>query len=81
MARGWESKSVEDQIEEFGRSKPVIGKSADEIRREHQRASIELTRTRVLHDLETATHERYRLQLLAALKHLDQQLAALDAAV
>jgi hypothetical protein len=32
----------------------------------------------VLHDLETATHARYREQLEAALRHLDNQLAALD---
>jgi hypothetical protein len=78
MARGWESKSIESQIEEFERSKPPVSKSREEIRREQQRASIELTRTRVLHDLETATHDRYREQLQAALRHLDAQLASLD---
>jgi hypothetical protein len=78
MARGWESKSIESQIEEFERSKPPVGKSPDELRREQQRESIELSRKRVLHDLETATHDRYREQLQAALRHLDSQLAALD---
>ena len=78
MARGWESKSIESQIEEFERSKPPVSRSPEELRREQQRASIELTRTRVLHDLETATHDRYRAQLKAALRHLESQLAALD---
>jgi hypothetical protein len=78
MARGWESKSIESQIEEFERSKQPVGKSPDELRREQQRESIELSRKRVLHDLETATHDRYREQLQAALRHLDSQLAALD---
>lgn len=79
MARGWESKSVESQIEEFEQRKPPVGQTLEDRRRDQERASIELTRRRVLHDLETATHERYREQLQAALRHLDQRLAAIEA--
>jgi hypothetical protein len=39
-----------------------------------------LTRKRVVHDLETATHPRYRAQLEAALAHLDAQIARLGPA-
>jgi len=35
---------------------------------------LELSRTRVLADLATATNPRYRAQLEAALKHLDAKL-------
>ena len=80
MARGWESKSVEDQIESAERRRAksdVIDKTPDQIRREQERKSIELTRTRVLHDLEAATYNRHREQLEAALRHLDEKIAAL----
>ena len=80
MARGWESKSVQGQIEaaERRRADPAaVPKSADQLRREAERKSIEMTRTRVLHDLAGATHARHREQLEAALKHLDEKIAAL----
>jgi hypothetical protein len=80
VARGWDSKSVESQIEaaERRRSPGKSAKTAEQLRREQQRSSIQLSRTRVLHDLEQATHQRHREMLEAALKHLDEQLAALD---
>jgi hypothetical protein len=84
MARGWESKSVEEQIEsaEYRRTKirPIL-KTADQIRREKERDSIELTRTRVMRDLAEATHPRHRELLQAALQHLNEQIAALAEAI
>ena len=53
-------------------------RSAEQIEKESQRHSIMLSRTRVLHDLQTACNTRYRQQLEQALAHLDQQIAALD---
>ena len=80
MARGWESKSIESQIEsaENRRSKSGPPKTVEDRLRDQQRSSIELSRTRVLHDLEVAKHPRHRAMLEAALKHLDAQIAALD---
>lgn len=80
MARGWESKSVESQMDAAESQRGAAAaraKSADEIRRERERESLELTRKRVIRDLETVTHSRYRAQLEAALAHLDRQIAAL----
>ncbi len=80
MSRGWESKDVESQQEEAAarraaaKQKPL---TADEIRVRTERQSLELSRTRVLKDLETATHPRRREQLEAALEHLNRKLAAL----
>jgi hypothetical protein len=80
MSRGWESKDVESQMEEAAakrsaaRQAPV---SAETLRIESERKSLELSRTRVLKDLETTTHPRRRDQLEAALHHLDAKLAAL----
>jgi hypothetical protein len=81
MARGWESKSVESQIEsaaEFRKAAAASAQvSAEQVIKERERNTLQLSRTRVLHDLETATNERYREQLEAALRHLNNKLAAL----
>lgn len=50
----------------------------DQIRLERERESLELSRKRVLKDIETATHQRYRQQLEAALRHLDLRLKELE---
>ncbi|HWR51521.1 MAG TPA: hypothetical protein VN428_10465 [Bryobacteraceae bacterium] len=80
MARGWESKSVESQIDSAAsqrakaRTKQL---TPEEITRASARHSLELSRTRVMHDLESATHERYREMLKKALAHIDGELAKL----
>ncbi|HXE62862.1 MAG TPA: hypothetical protein VN519_04945 [Bryobacteraceae bacterium] len=51
--------------------------SPDQIRIRTERESLELSRTRVLKDLESAAYPRRREQLEAALRHLNQKLAAL----
>ena len=80
MARGWESKSVEDQILEKetanSRNRPE-NPVPEGINREKQR-SLELARTRTLHDLESATDSRYRALLQRTLDYLDAELAKLD---
>lgn len=80
MSRGWESKDVESQMEEAAarraapRQKPP---SAEQVRLSTERTSLELSRTRVIKDLEAATHPRRREQLQAALDHLERKLAEL----
>ncbi|HTV56294.1 MAG TPA: hypothetical protein VMI06_15435 [Terriglobia bacterium] len=81
VARGWESKSVEGQIE-LAREKDT-GASAAQItpeqrRRIREREDLELSRNRILRDLARATHPRYRELLEAALSHLNNKIAALD---
>jgi hypothetical protein len=81
MARGWESKSVEDQIEAAeSRRAATRGKqlTAMEAERTKQREHLLLSRTRVLHDLEHANNPRYQEILRAALKHLDDKLLELE---
>ena len=51
--------------------------SAEEVRVQGARESIELSRQRVVHDLELTPHERRREQLTAALAFLDEQLRQL----
>lgn len=84
MSRGWESKSVESQMEDAALKRDAARRTPltdDEIRISRERESLQLSRTRVLKDLEAATHPRRRQQLQAALNHLDQKLAALGRSV
>lgn len=80
MARGWESKSVESQID-AAEERAALAKlpklTPEEAERKQQRESLLLTRVRVVHDLETSKNPRYRESLEAALKHLDEKIAAL----
>ena len=77
MARGFESKAVEsnrqDAEEDRARGR---GERIDihEIERRQKREGLELSRRRILHEMETAD-ERRRLSLQAALAHLDSELA------
>jgi hypothetical protein len=81
MARGWESKSVEDQILEKetanGQNRSENPPSSEGIQREKQR-SLELARTRTLHDLEAAMDPRYKALLQRTLNYLDAELAKLQ---
>ena len=80
MSRGWESKDVESQMEEAASRRAASRQTpptAEQIRLQTERQSLEMSRTRVLADLEGATHPRRREQLEAALQHLDRKLADL----
>ena len=79
MARGWESKSVESQIEsaDARRGQHWVRLTAEQIELQRKRDSLLLSRTRVLHDLENCRDERYRKTLAEGLSYLEAQLAAL----
>jgi hypothetical protein len=80
MARGWESKSVESQIED--RREPENAyrprESRDDIERRHKRMSLELSRRQVANDLEHARSGVHRVALEHALRHLDDELKKLS---
>ncbi len=81
MARGWESKDVESQVdaaEERARLAKLPKPAPEEAARERERESLQLSRTRVLHDIETSQNPGYRATLEAALKHLDEKLASIS---
>ena len=81
MARGWESKSVESQIE-AAQSRPprATGRepSAAQIKLVRERENIVLSRTRVLHELESSKNPRYLQLLKRELKVLDEKLRRLN---
>jgi hypothetical protein len=81
MARGWESKDVESQMEATGTAKARTEKkekTAQDLAREQERRGLQLSRTRILNDLQSATNENYRKSLEAALAHLDKKIAELS---
>jgi len=80
VARGWESKSVEEQISERQSESKTPGKKKPNPREVEQRAkreSVRLARSRTLTALESAHSERYRALLERTLAHLDLELAKL----
>ena len=83
MARGWESKSVEAQIEAAeSAKKPSDAKALtpEQIQRLREKETVTLSRTRVLHDIETAHDPRYLSMMKRALKDLDRRLRDLERA-
>ena len=81
MARGWESKSVESQIEDAKSSrdhKPTEPED-DDVERNAKRQNLELSRRRIGHELESASSPVHRAALENALKYLDEQLRGFDA--
>jgi hypothetical protein len=81
LARGWESKSVESQQEESFREAeqgdPRELSPAERARRERL-ASLELSRTRTLEQLERATGAAHRTMLKRTLLALERDIAELE---
>ena len=80
MARGFESKSVQSQwqdAEAQAELKTKARREPQEIELDKKRESIELSRRRVIHDLESTTSDARKSSLKAALAHLDGELAKL----
>jgi len=81
MARGWESKAVEDQQDAATRERAVTqapSLTPEAQARAQQRETLRLSRVRTLAALQTACQPRHRALLEATLAHLDAQLTALD---
>ena len=80
MARGWESKSVEDQIAASEDRKAAAAKrvrTADEVERESRRQGLLLSRAKIARDIENARDERHRASLQQALDYIDAQIKTL----
>jgi hypothetical protein len=81
MARGWESKSIESQIESAESRKNTQNmpkRSLADIEALRVREGLELSRTRILNQMETCQNPRYRLILDKALADLDIKLAKFE---
>jgi hypothetical protein len=79
VARGWESKAVEDQIAaaEERKAAPARARTPEEVERESRRQGLLLSRTKIVRDIENARDDRYRASLQKALDFIDAQIATL----
>jgi uncharacterized protein involved in exopolysaccharide biosynthesis len=75
VARGWESKSVEQQQEEATSSRRQ-GKllTPEQIAKQQKHKGLELSRQRILQQLKVVSNPQHRSMLEAALAELDAQL-------
>ena len=81
MARGWESKSVEAQMEEASSAKPFGNKpvlSEQQTQNQIKKKDLVLSRKRVVQQLAHSTNERYSELLQRTLAELDRQIAELS---
>jgi hypothetical protein len=78
MARGWESKSVEQQQAEMSEPRKTSRApiSPDEQQRNRKREGLLLSRERLTQQLQAATNPRHRQMLEQAIAELDSQLSS-----
>ena len=82
MARGWESKAVADQIEEGNSTRPdpnpKAGRSMEERARRQRIESLQLSKARLLQQLERATNPAYRQVLQNGLQAVESEIEGLS---
>lgn len=82
MAKGWESKSVEEQ-QSLASQVPITDEARSRLTQEHAdklRAlqALNLSRARVLQQLELCTNDRYRQMLQQEMAYLDDEISKLS---
>ena len=79
MARGWESKSVEEQQAEFTKPSQENNKgvSVDDLRKATERQRLKLARANVENQLKLAQNPRYKELLTHELGELDRRIESL----
>ncbi len=80
MARGWESKSVEQQIEDAladSMRSPASNQAPEEAQLRQKREGLLLQRSRILQEIESARNPRYRALLDEMLRDLESRLSSL----
>ena len=78
MAKGWESKSVEEQIQESQEAEqenPRKQFTPEQMEAHRRKEVLLLSRSHVEKDLNASQNPRYRDQLSKALSHIDAQLS------
>jgi hypothetical protein len=80
MARGWESKSVEQQQAEMSEPRKTVRPpiSPDEQQRNRKREGLLLSRKRLTQQLQAAENPRHRRILEQAIAELDSQLSSFE---
>jgi hypothetical protein len=82
MARGWESKDIENQQELREEAKRADAAASEALLLDHetqrQLANLQLNRTRVMRDLLNVCHARHRDQLMQSLRYLEAEIQAIN---
>ena len=83
MARGWESKAVEDQIQEAEEraqraAEPPVDESPAARARRERLETLRLSRARTLEQLERATNRAHRDMLGRTLRALETEIETLN---
>jgi hypothetical protein len=81
MAKGWESKSVESQVQDSqaqDSGKRGVQLTPAQLDTRRRREVLFLSRSRVQRDLQLSQDQRYRDLLTRALSDIEAQISALD---
>ena len=81
MARGWESKSVEEQqsaVEDRQHDKDKAAVKASDVERRKRKQGLLLERGRLTREMEQSHKKQYLVLLERALAHIDAEIAGLD---
>ncbi|MBS1807925.1 MAG: hypothetical protein JST84_07020 [Acidobacteria bacterium] len=81
MARGWESKSVEDQIAEAEERKLAVAAPklpAKEIERREKLTALQLSRSHLLEQLSRVRSDMHKQMLERALSEIEAQITAYE---
>lgn len=85
MARGWDSKSVEDQIRDSQLKKKEPAASGSKSRHvskpprpSREKEALLLARTRLLRDIQSTENPRYKVFLETSLAAVDKQIAEIQ---
>lgn len=81
MARGWESKAVEDQVAEAELRKQAVSRrkfTAAEIEHREQLTNLQLLRSRMLDQINQVKSEAHRKFLQQGLDEIESQMKVLE---
>ena len=81
MAKGWETKAVEEQIQESQSAEqdnPRKQFTPEQMEAHRRKEVLLLSRAHVEKDLNASQNPRYREQLSKALSHIDAELSKLN---
>lgn len=81
MAKGWESKSVEEQ-QSLASQTPLTDEDRQKLSKERAEKmrklqALNLSRARVVEQMERSTNDRYKQMLQTELSHLDSEIKKL----
>lgn len=80
MARGWDSKAVEEQIESKTSEFVAVTtkrRTPDQVQKLIEKRNLEAARAKVLHEIDATQNERYKEMLRRSLRDLEGKLAEL----